>query len=65
MIYKSEVEQLLEKVKSLLVTTNESLLKHTISADQVAKNITQSTNDLERIGVLITREPNPTRSEKK
>ena len=58
MIYKSEVSEILEKVTTLAESTQNSMGKHVMSAENVFKNLKQIRNDIERAQALINREPN-------
>jgi len=57
MIFKSEVSEILDKVTTLAESTQNSMGKHVISAEDVFKNFKQIQNDIERAQALINREP--------
>ena len=57
MRFKSEVSEILDKVDTLVDTTQNSMNKHVISAEDVYKNLGQIKSDLERAQSLISREP--------
>lgn len=58
MRFKVEVSEIFNKVDTLIESTQNSMNKHVISAEDVYKNLGQIKTDLERAQSLINREPN-------
>ena len=56
MLTKVNILEITDKMGQLLETSKGSMEKHTISPDQLYKNIVQLQKDLERVVVLIKRE---------
>jgi len=54
---KKNVLEITDKMETLLEASSGAMKKHTITPDQLYKNLVQLQKDLERAVVLIKREP--------